>query len=524
MTSVHAPAATNRPAFDVRISTAVNLSVLVIVYLLAHWELWHNLSAPTFGWRPTDLAAIANNYYRNGFHFFYPQILWGGAGAGHVETEFPLQPFLTALLFKVFGQHDALCEVLPLAFGFGIVWVTAALGRYLFGNVAGLAAGIGVAISPTLVNITSYGMWADPPMVFCGALGIYWLLRWSDGGSSWRLWAGTAAIALAILFKINGLYLGFVVLYLFIRCYGLQFLKQRATWIVAAAILIPSVLWSIHAYTLYLADGNTFGIFGPGYLKFGTRSTLTDLYIYKHTAIRIALYHLTPPWFLAFSYGLYLSFLRRDGFVFTWLGAVALHAFVAFQGLQYSGHIGYLLTILPVCNLVAGLGFQVSLAWVRQRLGDRWRPPVLVPLIAVLSLLVVVNAVVMSERFNSRELAFETDLWKGKQLTGFKVAELTRPGSLIIVADHEMDGLTPQTWMTPPDVFFFGNRRGWYFTLSWATPERIEDARTKGAEYFVVSANSLRQYATSYSALDAYLSQHFRKINEQDGIIYDLRQ
>ena len=113
---------------------------------------------------------------------------------------------------------------------------------------------------------------------------------------------------------------------------------------------------------------------------------------------------------------------------------------------------------------------------------------------------------------------------EGKQLTGFKVAELTRPGSLIIVADHEMDGRTPQTWMTPPEVFFFGNRRGWYLTLSYATPERIEELRTKGAGYFVVSAHSLTQYAGEHTALDAYLSEHFRKINEQDGIIYDLRQ
>jgi hypothetical protein len=149
---------------------------------------------------------------------------------------------------------------------------------------------------------------------------------------------------------------------------------------------------------------------------------------------------------------------------------------------------------------------------------------VLVPLIAGFVLLVVINTAVASDRFNNRDLAFENALWKGKQLTGFKVAELTRPGALIVVADHEMDGLTPQTWMTPPDVFFFGNRRGWYFTLSYATPERIEEVRTKGAEYFVVSANSLTQYAANYSALDAYLSQHFRKINDQDGIIYDLRQ
>jgi 4-amino-4-deoxy-L-arabinose transferase-like glycosyltransferase len=524
MTSVHASVTTNRQAFDVRISTAARLWVLLAVYLLAHWELWHRISAPTYGWRPTDLAGIAINYYRNGFHFFYPQVMWGGAGAGHVEMEFPLQPFLTALLFKVFGQHDALCNVVPLLSGFGIVWVTTVLGRYLFGDIAGLAAGVTTAVSPTLVNITSYGMWADPPMVFFGALGIYWLLRWADGASSWRLWAGAASIALAILLKITGLYLGVVVLYLFVRRYGLQFLRKPATWLTAAAILIPPVLWYAHAYRMYLEDGNTFGILAAGSLKFGTTSTLTDLYIYRRTAIRIVLDHLTPLGFLAFAYGLYLSFIRREAFVFVWLGAVALHALVSFRGIQYAGHIGYLLTILPVCNPVGGLGFQTALAGLRRRLGDRLQAAMLVPLIAAFSVLVIVNVAGASAHFNHRDLGFEDALWKGKQLTGFKVAELTRPGSLIVVADHQMDGLTPQTWMTPPDVFFFGQRRGWYLTLSYVTPQRIEDLRTKGAEYFVVSANSLVQYADKYSALDAYLSQNFRKINDQDGIIYDLRQ
>jgi hypothetical protein len=524
MTGTETPAASTPPASDVRISAAVSTWVLLAVYVLAHWELWGRLSAPTFGWRPTDLAGIAINYYRHGFHLFYPQVMWGGAGAGHVEMEFPLQSFLTALLFKVFGQHDALSSVLPLAFGFGIVWVTAAIGRYRFGDVAGLAAGLGVALSPTQVNITSYGMWADPPLVFFGALGLYWLLRWTDDHAGWRLWAGAAAIALAILCKITGLYLGFVVRYLFLRRYGQRYVLTPTSWLVAAVMLIPAVLWYTHAYQMYLEDGNTFGIFAAGSLKFGTKSTLTDLTIYKQVAIRVVFYHLTPLVFLGFCYGCYLSVLRRDRLVFAWLAAIVVHALVAFRGLRYAGHIGYLLTILPPCCLVAGLGFQTAFTEVRQRLGHHLRPALRVPLLAAFALLVVVNTALMADRFNHRDLAFETALAKGKQLTGFKVAQLTRPGSLIIVADHEMDGLTPKTWMTPPDVFFFGDRRGWYFALSWATPERIEEARAKGAEYFVVSANSLFQYVSNYAALDAYLNQHFRKVSDQDGIIYDLRR
>src|SRR5688572_30677251 len=159
-------------------------------------------------------------------------------------------------------------------------------------------------------------------------------------------------------------------------------------------MLVPAILWYTHAYRMYLEDGNTFGIFAAGSLKFGTKSTLTDLAIYKQVAIRVVFYHLTPLVFLGFCYGCYLSVLRRDRLVFAWLAAVVVHALVAFRGLRYAGHIGYLLTILPPCCLVAGLGFQTAFTEVRQRLGHHLRPALRVPLLAAFALLVVVNTAV----------------------------------------------------------------------------------------------------------------------------------
>ena len=129
-----------------RFSNRWVMLALFCIYALAHIGVASRLDAPTFGWRPTDLASIAINYYRNGFHFAFPQVMWGGAGPGYVEMEFPLQAFVTGLLFKVFGMHDWLCLVLPLCWGFGLVWVTASFSRYLFGSVAGFATGVIVAL------------------------------------------------------------------------------------------------------------------------------------------------------------------------------------------------------------------------------------------------------------------------------------------------------------------------------------------------------------------------------------------
>ena len=50
-----------------------------------------------WSWRQSDVAAIARNFFENGFHFGYPQIDWAGGSAGYVGTEFPILPFLAAI-------------------------------------------------------------------------------------------------------------------------------------------------------------------------------------------------------------------------------------------------------------------------------------------------------------------------------------------------------------------------------------------------------------------------------------------
>jgi len=502
--------------------TTLRVLALLFVYCAARLDLWGKLGAPTFGWRPTDLAGIAINYYRNGFHFAYPQVMWGGAGLGHVEMEFPLQPFATALLFKLFGLHDGLNVALPLAFGFGIVCVVTEFGRHLFGEIAGFAAGLNLALSPTLVYITSTGMWPDPPMVFFGTLGLYLLTRWSEGGSRRTLAAGVASVSLAILCKLTALYLGFPVLWLFIRRYGKDFWRAPSTWLSAAAMLLPPALWYAHAYALYLEDGNTFGILAAGYLKFPTLELLKQGDIYQHALVRISVYHLTPIGFVAFGYGLYLALKRRLALPLIWFGAIVLHTFVVWAGIQYGGHIGYLLPILPICNLLAGLGFRDFVRIVREKTAGRFGPRAYAAALGVLLVLVAADALAAARRLNGRDLAFETVLWQKKKRTGLEVAKVTEPGSLIIVVDDEMDKVDQKHSMTPPDVFFFGDRRGWYLSLAWLSSEKIEQLRREGARYLVVSLQSVDKFEAEHAELSDYLNRHFRKVAEQDGIVYAL--
>jgi len=491
---------------------------------MARVSVLRHLDAPTFGWRPTDLAGIAINYYRNGFHFAYPQVMWGGAGPGYVEMEFPLQVYVTALLFKVFGLHDWLCLVLPLTWGLGLVWVIYEFGRYLFGEVAGLAAGAIAALSPTLAYITTTGLWPDPPMVFFGTLGVYLVTRWTEERRASQLWLGALSVSLAILLKLTALYLGVPIAYLFIKRYGRVLLKQPATWLTALVVLAPATLWYAHGYRLYVQYGNTFGIIGAGYLKFPNAEMLTDVSLYKRALSRIALYHLTPLGFLAFIYGLYVALRRKIVIALVLFGSVVLHTFVVWGGVRYLGHIGYLLPIIPACSLLGGLGVQALSERTRSWRVLRARPSARLFALAAAVVLVGLNALGAAHRFETWDLAFESAVWQQKKTTGLRVHEMTRPGSLIIVVDDQMDTVDQKHSMTPPDVFFFGDRRGWYLSLAWLSIPKIEGMRREGAEYFVVSAQSVEKFEADHTAIYQYLTSHFRQVTDQGGLIFALRE
>ena len=83
---------------------ATGVSYLYIVLALGLALRFVNLQDPLTdkqAWRQTDTAAIARNFYEEGYSLFYPRVDWRGTTPGYVETNFPLYPFVVALLYAV---------------------------------------------------------------------------------------------------------------------------------------------------------------------------------------------------------------------------------------------------------------------------------------------------------------------------------------------------------------------------------------------------------------------------------------
>jgi len=92
---------------------------LLLILFIAFVYRVPSLDAPVIGehsWRQAETAAMARNFYENGYRFLYPQIDWGGQTSGEVECEFLLYPFLVALLYKVFGVSEVCARALSLFF------------------------------------------------------------------------------------------------------------------------------------------------------------------------------------------------------------------------------------------------------------------------------------------------------------------------------------------------------------------------------------------------------------------------
>jgi 4-amino-4-deoxy-L-arabinose transferase-like glycosyltransferase len=369
------------------------------------------------------------------------------------------------------------------------------------------------ATSPSWVAMST-GVWPDPPPVLFAALGLYALTKWVENEKIGYYTLAAFALVLSILLKLTSLYVGIPVLFLFWMKYRSRWWRMPLVWLFAALVLIPPTLWYVHAYRLFLETGNTFGILASGYSKLGSVDLYLDPRFYAKTIARVTLFDVTLLGCALAALGAMNRFDRHvQRIVLVWTGAVVIYCIAAAEGVSL-GHYQYALPIVPPAAMLAGIGFENL-----RRSG--WLPPLLTTGAAMATLLAV-NAVAANYVFQTRGMNFR-HLSEQKMRTGKALAQLTPSDSLIVVIDGDMNDRTPQTSMTPPEVFYFADRRGWYRAMSWLTPNTIGDLHAQGARYLAVSANGARLFRARYQDLYRQWSGQYRTmIDDDDGIVYDL--
>ena len=71
--------------------------------------------------RQTDCLSFVSNYYKNGYNFFEPHVYNLQSTNGKAACEFPILYFITAILYRLFGEHEfflRLITVIIVSIGF----------------------------------------------------------------------------------------------------------------------------------------------------------------------------------------------------------------------------------------------------------------------------------------------------------------------------------------------------------------------------------------------------------------------
>src|SRR6266498_2792118 len=301
-----------------------------------------------WSWRQCDVAAIARNFFENGFRFAYPQIDWAGNATGYVGTEFPILPFLAAICYKFACIHEWIgrCQaVIFLAVSLPFLFL---LVRETFGSTAAAWATFFYSFAP--LNIfAGRSFMPDVPSLSLAIMGLYFFLRWRRD-YNWTLFSLAAiAICLSLLIKITSIIIVAPLLYLTVAAvydrrlrgdFGAHKAPLQLQFALFLAItLLPSAAWYWHAHRV----AETFyphHFFGAGGIRIESFSW------YWHIVRQTATSSLTPVLSIMAVVGLFVAPRSRYSRLFHWwLVAIVLFIVVVGYG---NRHPWYQLPLVPI--------------------------------------------------------------------------------------------------------------------------------------------------------------------------------
>lgn len=433
-------------------------AALLLILLFALGIRAYSINSPPIGvhqWRQTQTAMIAENYYENGFSFFYPRINWAGGTEGYAETDFPIFSFVVALGYGLFGDHDWVGRAFSVFFSLATIVFLYLLVRKHIDERTALWSSFFFAVMP-LVAFYGRAIMPETMMLMSTAGGIYFFSEWLTRKRYSFLALSFVFIANACLLKPTSFYVGLPLLYLALESGGAGVLRRPAIW--AYAVLIVAVVfgWYYHAHNILLETGQTIGL----YDKFANWGLLVKARFWNRIIMQSLMErHFAWTGFPVFLVGLFLRREKKGERLFDfWLAAVFVYILIAGQG-NFVHDYYQLVFMLPG---VVFVGKVYSRHFDVDRIGREKKSALLA--------LALVGVIVFSfiRLYKWRENTAESATYR----ISMAVKEKTPEKALIVTVT---DG--------DPAVLYFSHRKGWVLPTYLVEEERLDGFVKEGAEY-----------------------------------------
>jgi len=478
-----------------------NKTFLILLFIVVAIRLV-NINMPILegtATRQIQTAMIAKNLYTNGFNLFYPQVDFLGTGPGYFVEEFPLLNFIVAVLYKLCGGvYEWIGRLISISFFAGSVIFLFNLTRRLFEETTALVTVVIFSISP-LSLIYSRAFMPDFEMIFFSLGALYFMYLWSIGDKDRFFWLSAIFAMMALLSKVQAFCICFPLLAMIWQRQRLSFLFKARSWAYLLIVLIPVLLWYMHARSVNQ-------IYSPSkayvfQISYWLRPSLFIspkylIKVFEHGWMQM----LTPVGFTLFLFGLFLKIKSQQGIILrAWLAGTVVYMIV------FSTHIDdpyYNLLFLPITSVFAAR----AVVWIRQHasgemifLNNRFARIMGIMLLLILIGRYAAYAYVVPRGYRHIPMLAET------------IEQMTDKNDLLITS-------LPDGHAT----HYYSNRKGWNFGLPGNDPEktkeaiaRIEDLQQMGAKYFVSVCEDFLEQSADFQH---YLRHRYIVVKEEPGL------
>jgi 4-amino-4-deoxy-L-arabinose transferase-like glycosyltransferase len=210
-------------------------------------------------WRECDYTSIARAYYTQGMNILYPRVDWRDDTPGYVEMEFPIIPWISALIYRIAGYREEVLRVVTALCSIAALLAFGRLARRVLPPQGALVATGLFAVNGLLVALSGAAQ-PEPLQLLLMILTADALHRWVESGSRSQLVLAGGWLGMAILAKSPAACLVVLAGFCLLQTSRTHGLRTTAVYGAATAALVPPALWYVWAHGLYLATGLSLGL------------------------------------------------------------------------------------------------------------------------------------------------------------------------------------------------------------------------------------------------------------------------
>jgi hypothetical protein len=432
-----------------------NYRILLILVLALTLRLYH-VTYPFLdhhSWRQTDTAAVARNFYRGHFNLLRPEMDRFGAGRSVVELELQVTPFLTSLLYTVWGVRDWVGRIVPILFSLGTVVYFYRLIAMHFSERLALFSSFAFVILPLNVFFSRVLM-PDAGALFFTTAAIYHFSAYLRNETTAEYALAAVFTGLAFLSKLSNLYILIVLFALAIR----EARRRVGAYLRLVVFLLVTLAPAIAYYgCMHAAADVKMMPYQVGTDKWGSVELWTNPVLYQVLANRFRTLVFTEPGLLMLAVGLFLP-LSHPVFRL-WLGAALGYVFVVANGNLV--HSYYQMPLLPAGAFFIGLVLERTYSSTRLR-----------PLTAVLGLLLFARALMILGPMYGM---YAYPAYEAARV----LAKIDTSGSPVVSVPHRRD--------MAPELLYYADRKGWVVWPDQLAVDTLGQFREHGAKYIVVT-------------------------------------